>query len=90
MHLSQDLYGGCCQRETGGKSQEASRKPSQKYKRGCPEKGEISACTGAPSRIEKQLKQTPEAALADKSPPMFRDIGSKKGSSGDTHTGWTG
>jgi len=68
----------------------AAPKPKQRRrrrKRGRPKKGEVVEPRAAPSRLPRQLGQTPEAALAEL--PRACDWGTKKDSSGHKHS-WKG
>ena len=85
VHLSQDSTEVVAREKPVAKAK-AKPEVKPKYKRGRPKKGEIRPAP-EPSRIEKQLKQTPEAALAEL--PYVCDIGSKKDSKGYAHS-WTG
>jgi hypothetical protein len=68
----------------------AAKKPKpapRRRKRGRPKKGEVVEPRATPSRLPRQLGQTPEAALAEL--PRACDWGTKKDSSGHKHS-WKG
>lgn len=83
MHVSRDAT-EVCAREKPARADKT--KSDTKRKRGRPQKGEIRP-EPEPTRMEKQLTQTAEAALAEL--PRSCGVGSKKDSKGNLHR-WIG
>jgi hypothetical protein len=83
MHVSRDST-EVDAREKPAKKVEAPVTPARK--RGRPKKGEEPP-PKEPTRLVKQLDQTPEEAIAEL--PQFCNVGSKKDSKGNLHS-WTG
>lgn len=87
MHISRDATEVVAREKPAKKPTkkvEAASKP--KRKRGRPKKGE-QAPPKEPTRLVKQLDQTPEEAIAEL--PRVCNVGSKKDSKGNSHS-WTG
>lgn len=85
MHVSRDST-EVDAREKPASKDKPEPKPKPNKKRGRPKKGEVRPPKEL-TRMQKQLDQTPEAALAEL--PSVCDVGTKNDSKGRSHS-WTG